>query len=254
MYIDEKIFKCEFDIKYIFKKCSNSEKLIIIFSAYDKIAKYNYLKVLDGIEYNRLYILDNYGYEGRGCWYLGENLSFNVEESVYKLIEYIKLKYNIKNENIISMGSSKGGFASLYYGIKYKFKHIIACAPQVVLYDYLMNPFYKETLISMKSKSDDKTKEVLNNIILDLDIDESSKFYLFCGYKDPHFKYHLIPFLKNIDLSRNNVYIELFDCDHKEIGGFFSERLQNLIECINNDSVHFSNNKYIEEIIKNNNL
>lgn len=70
------------EIKYLLKK-KESKFLVIMFSGYSIHpmikAPYNYTISLQETNINQLYISDSYGYDERGCWYLGENGDFSVE-------------------------------------------------------------------------------------------------------------------------------------------------------------------------------
>ncbi|MEG2787793.1 MAG: hypothetical protein RR942_08225, partial [Romboutsia sp.] len=187
------------------------------------------MRSIQDINVNKLFILDNYGYDQRGCWYLGENLDFNVEYSVKELISHIQTEYNIEYRNIITCGSSKGGFASVYYGIKYKFGHVIVGAPQILLYNYISK--FENILKSMENSKYD-TKSILNNIIIDLDICNYTRFYIYCGKKDAHLKEHVMYLLNKIDKDKNFIYLELLNCDHSNIGNIFSEKIKRDINLI----------------------
>ena len=133
MIINEDIHHTNLDITYHFEKSPcNSKYLLVIFSGFNRIEAtpqktYNYIRALNGVNYNKLFILDSYG--PRGCYYLGENMSFEVETSVVSLISKISTMYDIPNKNIITVGSSKGGSAALYFGMKYYYGHVISAVP-----------------------------------------------------------------------------------------------------------------------------
>ena len=205
------------------------------------------MESLKDIKINKLFILDDYGYDGRGCWYLGENLDFNIEYSVNELIKYIQNENNIQSENIIACGSSKGGFAATYYGIKYGYGHIVIAAPQILLYNYISN--FENILKSMENKEYD-TKNILNNLILNLNICEYTKFHIYCGILDGHLKQHVIPLVKKIFKENNKVYLELIDANHGNIGIFFREKLREDINSIVEGDVLYSNKLEIETILK----
>lgn len=146
---NEKIYtNSKLPITYLFVPASNikSDKLIIIFSAFSSINRpeYNYIATFSNVNVNRLYILDNYG--ERGSYYLGCINNFDVEKSVYSLITYILQQYNIDKQNVVCVGSSKGGFAALYYGIKYEFGYVISGEPQIYVAKYLQDFNIKEVL------------------------------------------------------------------------------------------------------------
>ncbi|MBE6054131.1 MAG: hypothetical protein E7212_09505 [Clostridium sartagoforme] len=139
-FIKDQIYNSNLGIRYYFNKAlfSNKDKLIIVFSAFsDDKPKYNYMNTLNTYDCNKLYILDNYG--SKGTYYLGLNGSLDIETAVMSLISKIVYENNIKFKNIISIGSSKGGTAALYYGMKYNFGNIIVGAPQYKIGTYLMD-------------------------------------------------------------------------------------------------------------------
>ena len=61
----------------------------------------------------------------------------DIETSVVSLISNIMHENNILFKNVISVGSSKGGTAALYYGMKYNYGNIIVGAPQYKIGTYL---------------------------------------------------------------------------------------------------------------------
>ncbi|MGL4739233.1 MAG: accessory Sec system protein Asp2, partial [Sarcina sp.] len=186
---NERSYESNVNIKYILDKELSSNKLLIIFSGYSIHpiikAPYNYRETLKNIKTNKLFISDSYGYDERGCWYLGENGNDLVEKSVISLITFISFKLNIKKKNIILLGSSKGGFASIYYGLKYKFNNILAGAPQILLGDYLSD---KENILnSLVNKQKTLKQDAiigLNSKIMDLNSEKNSKIFIWCGNKD----------------------------------------------------------------------
>lgn len=134
----EKIYEDSFlPIKYIYKKADNynSNKLVIIFSALGPKPVYNYMRTLEGIDVNQLFILDDYG--DRGSYYLGKYPEFLVEKSVISLIEHILIENNINKNDVLCGGSSKGATAALYFSIKCKLGHVVIAEPQIKIAKYL---------------------------------------------------------------------------------------------------------------------
>lgn len=78
-----------------------------------------------------MFILDDFGPNERGSYYLGENKNFYIEELVINLLEEIQAEFNFKKK--IFIGSSKGGYAALYFGTKTYADCIICGAPQSIL-------------------------------------------------------------------------------------------------------------------------
>src|SRR5699024_10179681 len=128
------------NIKYTFYEPEvKNSKLLVVFSAmmpkYDY--KYNYYNTLKDFNSYQLYIKDDVGEYGN--YYIASNKNPEVQTNIVSLIFNIIRKYNIPLENVTLIGSSKGGFAALYYGLKYGFSNIIAGAPQTLLGNFVLN-------------------------------------------------------------------------------------------------------------------
>ena len=83
-------------LKYLFYTCKNSKDMVVVFSACTRVgipARYNYIRTLDSIEVNRLYILDDEGDDQRGSYYLGQYPEFYTEKAVIELITKVTDKY-----------------------------------------------------------------------------------------------------------------------------------------------------------------
>lgn len=174
--IAEKKYKSQgYEIKYILEEC-NSDILVIIFSGCTRKgvqARYNYNRTLKDIKVNKLFILDNYGDDKRGVFYLGYNYDFKIESVVKELIENII--DSVKAKKIIYVGSSKGGYAALNFGIEKKDSYIIAGAPQYHLdkwlnwegsyhiLRYIVGEVTKEKLRKLRNLLPDKIKKSRNN-------------------------------------------------------------------------------------------
>lgn len=129
------------NLKYLYEKCSNSKVIIVVFSACVReglTARYNYVRTLKKVKANKIFILDDFAKDKRGCYYLGQYPEFLVEKSVNKLIADFIEKINALK--IIFCGSSKGGWAALNFGLQNKIcfgKVIIVGAPQYYLGNYI---------------------------------------------------------------------------------------------------------------------
>src|SRR5690606_31417746 len=102
----------------LFFENKKSDKLLVVFSAMvgeGQSPVYNYVIKFNNIKCNKLYILDEYGYQKRGSYYLGENNNFFIDKAVTKLIDFISNEHGFNRKNIITTGTSKGGFAALYF-------------------------------------------------------------------------------------------------------------------------------------------
>ena len=129
------------DLKYLFKSCSTSDTLIVVFSACTRAgikARYNYVRTLKGINANCLFILDDFGEDRRGAYYLGKNCGDEIEIATKKLISDIYS--SCKAKKLLFCGSSKGGWAALNFMTSFPESIAIVGAPQYNLGNYLMAP------------------------------------------------------------------------------------------------------------------
>ena len=121
-------------LHYLYYK-KKSDVLIVGFQAFhDKGARYNYVSPLAGIQANRLYIKDDF-VERCGDYYLGRDNRYHIERAVFALID--KIKEETCARKMIFIGSSKGGYAAVNFGIAYEGAVIIVAAPQYHLGTYM---------------------------------------------------------------------------------------------------------------------
>lgn len=111
-FYKEDIYFNDLAVKYVFHEAP-SDHLVVIFpgiSTHEYKGKppvYNYIRTLDGVAVNRLYILDSY--EDQFCFCLGREGARDYERTVVALITKIANELNISPNHIITAGSSKGG-------------------------------------------------------------------------------------------------------------------------------------------------
>ncbi|PEQ95223.1 hypothetical protein CN481_05050 [Bacillus sp. AFS006103] len=134
----EKSFGQGYPIKYMLYK-ENSPYLIVVFTSCPRVgikSRYNYVRTLEQFKVNKLFILDEYGEDGRGCYYLGHNKDFTIRDNTTQLIKTIQK--NLGTKHTVFCGSSKGGWAALNFGLDEKNSNIIAGAPQYLLGNYFL--------------------------------------------------------------------------------------------------------------------
>ena len=137
MIKEKHFFSNGYNIRYLFEQ-NDSDTLVVIFSGFTRNgikARYNYNRTLRNLKINKLFILDNFGYDERGAYYLGHDMDFKIQNAVMELIQKTQQTRNIKKS--IYTGTSKGGYAALYFGLQEKDSIIIAGAPQYYLGLYL---------------------------------------------------------------------------------------------------------------------
>ena len=221
----------KYEVKYLLEKNINSKELIIVFSACTKIgqkARYNYIKTLDEFKCNKLFILDDFGFDGRGAYYLGKNKDFMIEEDVRALIN--KTIDEIKPEKEIYIGSSKGGYSALYFGLERKSNFIIVGAPQYNLGDYLNLPNHKNILEYIMGDCSNDSIDKLNKLMKDklyLNKNNNNSVYIHYSTEEETYNSDIRPLLEEI----NNINIEINHdkkdySSHAELTVFFPEYIK----------------------------
>lgn len=125
------------EIKYLCRP-GTSDTLLIGFSGFSPPGRppvYNYVRTLEGVDCHRLYVLDDHGPPERQCsYYLGRPPHYvrdGVEDLIRETIDALGVS------RTIAFGTSKGGWAALYFGARLGLTDVIAGEPQVLLGRYL---------------------------------------------------------------------------------------------------------------------
>lgn len=219
--------KCE--LRYLLFKRRKTKRLLVIFSSYPgngQKARYNYIMKFVGLQTSRLYILDNFGPEEKGAYYLGKNYDFYIERSVHGLIEAVRLELNIPKKNVVTCGSSKGGFAAIYFENKYHYGASIAGAPQIFLGDYLGISKHQSIFRFIAGKYDELNRGYLNSILLQaiLNKKRSSHISIYVSKQEGMYKDHVEPFMNfsNHHQIKTGLYLGDY-AEHKSIGFYFPD-------------------------------
>lgn len=141
----------------------------MVFSGFsDDRPRYNYINTLRKINANKLFILDELGRtDYPGAYYLGEHGDYSYKENVITFIK--KIANQISNEcYYFTVGSSKGGWCSLYFGMRLSATAIFAGAPQYLLGNYLDCDFHQKTFQIMIGDNKMADKALLNSLLPDV--------------------------------------------------------------------------------------
>jgi hypothetical protein len=232
---EKNYFGFGYRLKYILEK-NNSDELIIVFSACTRQgikARYNYNRTLKDVKANKLFILDDFGYDGRGAYYLGHNNDYKIEKLCKRLINELKIKLNVKKT--IYVGSSKGGYAALLFGLPDKGSTIIAGAPQYKLGDYLNSEAYRENCLKyiVGEEINDNKIDFLNNLlhkeILSFK-DNNNKIYLHYSIEEHTYKEHVKYLLQDLKRESINCNSDIARYkDHGDISLYFPKYLITII-------------------------
>lgn len=224
------------NIKYTFYEPEvKNSKLLVVFSAmmpkYDY--KYNYYNTLKDFNSYQLYIKDDAGEYGN--YYIASNKNPEVQTNIVSLIFNIIRKYNIPLENVTLIGSSKGGFAALYYGLKYGFRNIIAGAPQTLLGNFVLDEAPHNNVAKVISGGEEEgDKLYLNNVLYDLEFfsHEFPNYFICVGSTDHHLDGHIKPFINHLNNLGKKIDFKIIpNSNHNDLKLFFKDYLY---ESLNN--------------------
>lgn len=226
----------ECNLNYLFIEKKKSDRLLVVFSGFppaNQKGGYNYVLKFRDFDCNKLYILDDFGNDSRGSYYLGENKNFFIERAVSQLIEKIASEKNIPLKNIITAGSSKGGFAALYFAFKNGYGTAVSGGSQVLLGNYLAIPGHENILSYITGGRSNKEVEYLNGVLLDLvtSTETSPHLYLHVGKNDHHYQDHTIPLLDVLKSKDFKYNLDLADYEnHSDLGKHYPIYARNMIQ------------------------
>lgn len=205
-------------IKYILEESEDGNGLIVILSSCTRKgikARYNYMRTLKGISANKLFILDDFAADKRGSYYMGENFTFNEETATKSLIE--KIAKEVNASKVIFCGSSKGGWASMNFGLQFDNSYIVSGAPQYFLGDYLKASGNLDALAHIVGEETpekvDKINHYLEQRIINNPYKENQKIFLHYSDKDHTYFEHIRFMLE--ELKKHN-YSVCEDVEHYE--------------------------------------
>lgn len=203
------------NIKHLFLPETDSEHLVVVFSGFHggEVSKkppvYNYINTLENIKINKLFIMDNI--DNTPVYYYGINGTGTYLHDTSNLIHYYTNKLKVKNSNVITTGSSKGGTGSLLVGLYSEVGHIISAANQLYVGSYLNSlPKVRELMFNkIFGNNNDINVEKLNEIFKKYILVNStqSNLYFHAGTRDSHYIKHMKPMLEHFD--NENIYYEL---------------------------------------------
>lgn len=142
---NEKLFYGEVVQKYLRMGPAQGDSLVVVFSSCTRkgvSARYNYIRTLKDIDVPKLFILDDFGLDGRGGYYLGQDGGEEIYRTTHALIE--KVKAEVCATKVVYCGSSKGGWAALKFGVGDPLGTVVAGSPQYLLGDYAIEEYEKE--------------------------------------------------------------------------------------------------------------
>ncbi|MFC3420067.1 accessory Sec system protein Asp2 [Salinicoccus hispanicus] len=195
-------------IDYLQYNQADSNHLIVVLSGFNgkethgAPAKYNYMRTLNDIHINKLFIKDSV--DNVPVYYMGTEGSTSYLDDVCALIEEKLEEMKVAKEQLIISGSSKGGTGALLIGLTLGAGHIIAGASQLNVGTYLstLNEKLKEMLFTqIIGHNNADAPEILDRKFRErlLVKETRSQFYFHGGNRDLHYSQHMVPMLRHFD-------------------------------------------------------
>lgn len=201
--------KCVIDdieIKYKIKKRKYDTKhLVIVFSGFGAAGEFTYdlENSLQECPAHVLWIKDDFN--NHCAYYICQNMKFDIEIAVHKFILQTLENLNLTKDNCSVIGCSKGGTASIYFGIKFQFKNIISTVPQFHIGSYIQKGWPAVGKHMTGDLSDNKIEQLDNLLpnILDDDHFLDKNIYLLTSKADNQFKSEIEPNLSRFIKYKN---------------------------------------------------
>ena len=124
-----------------------------------------------------------------------------MPDSVCELIEGIVSELGVARGNVVTVGSSMGAWAALYFGARIGARHTIVAEPQVLLGSYLDMPELHPIAAHIAGGTSPDDIDYLDAILFDaLRAAESlPQVHILCGRTSPYMERHVQPLVALLD-------------------------------------------------------
>ncbi|WP_329259515.1 hypothetical protein OG223_39565 [Streptomyces sp. NBC_01478] len=185
-------------VEYRFTHARNGNRhLMVVFANIYAPDDYGWATgILDTLRSNILWIRDRF--DDGNTYYLCREMDFGVEQSVIGLITRVTKSLGLTPNDVTLWGSSKGGSAALYFGLRYGFRNVVASVPQLRIGTFVRD-VYPDTGRNMlgESMADDDVR-VLDAVLPDLlaaGASPETNLYLVSSPQDEQYTTQVEPFL-----------------------------------------------------------
>jgi len=201
-----------------------SKVLAIVFSAFDSEDNhraYNYVKSLSRIPIDFLFLSDPWGF--RGSYYMFDKGSYKPQDVVHNLINQ-RIINRGGYSHVVTLGTSKGGTAALYYGLKCSASDIIIGACQYRIGSYVAD--YPEIFKGMTGNEVnpldiDRLNAIMPRVIKKI-IPEQTHIHLIHSSKEPTYNRDIKYLIEDLNVSGYDW--QEYECgfeQHNDIGKHF---------------------------------
>ncbi|MFF0142467.1 hypothetical protein ACFYRN_39280 [Streptomyces sp. NPDC005227] len=176
---------------------SGNRHLMVVFSNIYAPDDYGWgTGVLDGLRSNILWIRDRF--VEKNTYYLCREMDFSVEASVITLITSVTKALGLTPGDVTLWGSSKGGSAALYYGLKYGFRNIVASVPQLRIGSFVRETYPEVGRHMLGEAMSDDSVAVLDALLPDLlasGANPEAHIYMVSSPQDEQYPTQVEPYL-----------------------------------------------------------
>ncbi|MEU9086748.1 hypothetical protein [Streptomyces sp. NPDC048357] len=150
---------------------------------------------LDLLRSNILWVRDLF--DGANTYYLCKGMDFSLEQSVAGLISRVMNALSLSPNEVTMFGSSKGGSAALFFGLKYGFRNIVASVPQFQIGTRVKegNP---DAVRVMMGEATEQNVHILDSVLPDLvrsGANPSANVYVISSPQDEQYARQVEPFI-----------------------------------------------------------
>ncbi|MFD9477318.1 MULTISPECIES: hypothetical protein [Streptomyces] len=184
-------------IEYRFSHARNGNRhLLVVFANFTAPDEYGMSNgVLDKVRSNILWIRDKF--DGANSYYLCKGMDFSLEQSVAGLISRVLNALSLTPADCTTIGSSKGGSAALYFGLKYGLKNVVTSVPQFLIGSYVRAGIPGAARLMMGEVTDQNV-HFLDSLLPDLvrsGANRGANIYLTTSAQDDQYPREVEPFL-----------------------------------------------------------
>lgn len=190
----------ETPVHYLFYPNENNTLIIVFQDYHPNGPEYDFLSTLSNIKANKLFIKDDF-IETTGNFYLGHD--FTTEQKIHQLIQ--RFKDQTQATKLVFIGSGKGGYAAVNFGIAYSGSVMIASAPQYYLGEYMYRTETKycpalEQIVD-EPITQDKLELLNNHLKIKLTVNPYSKTqraYIYCNVNEKTYTEHVVDMIQDM--------------------------------------------------------
>ncbi|MEC4572897.1 hypothetical protein [Streptomyces virginiae] len=158
---------------------------------------------LEDLRSNILWVRDTV--DGGNTYHLCRGMDFSLEQSVAGLLSRVMNALALSPDQVTVFGTSEGGSAALFFGLKYGFRNIVAGTPQFRIGTRVResNP---EAAWVMMGEPTDQHVHILDSVLPDLvgsGANPSANIYVLTSPRDAQYQQQVEPFLGHFQGREN---------------------------------------------------